>query len=196
MEAVKRPLTCQLPVMPGLTRRRSLRSSFHWTASWGSAGRGPTRLMSPLTTLISCGSSSIEVLRRNWPTRVTRGSSAILNIGPAASLCAISSGSIDSAPCTIVRSLYTVKGLPLRPTRVWVKSTPRPAVTLMASAASASTGETSSSPSDAATMSKPRLANERHVLVTGSTHITGYRPRGRSVTRRVAMSRMAEESST
>ena len=46
------------------------------------AGRGPTRLISPFSTLISWGSSSRLVRRRKWPIRVTRGSTPILNSGP------------------------------------------------------------------------------------------------------------------
>ena len=42
-----------------------------WTNS-GRSGRGPTRLMSPLSTFQSCGSSSSRVLRRNRPIGVTR----------------------------------------------------------------------------------------------------------------------------
>ena len=55
-------------------------------ASSGSAGRGPTMLIVPRSTQTSCGSSSMESLRRRRPTRVTRGSSVILKSGPSASL--------------------------------------------------------------------------------------------------------------
>ena len=71
--------------MPGLTRRRWMSSESHASVSWGRAGRGPTRLISPRTTFQSWGSSSIEVLRRMRPTRVTRGSCLILKSGPSAS---------------------------------------------------------------------------------------------------------------
>src|SRR5262249_53742725 len=49
-----RPLTCHKHVIPGLTlsRRRCARSSKRLTSSTGS-GRGPTRLISPRSTLIS-----------------------------------------------------------------------------------------------------------------------------------------------
>ena len=47
-------------------------------------GRGPTRLMSPLRTLMSCGSSSMLVRRSHRPKGVTRGSFFILKTGPAA----------------------------------------------------------------------------------------------------------------
>ena len=40
----------------------------------GRSGRGPIRLMSPLRTFRSCGSSSSEVRRRSAPTRVRRSS--------------------------------------------------------------------------------------------------------------------------
>ncbi|HMN82888.1 MAG TPA: iron-sulfur cluster assembly protein [Burkholderiaceae bacterium] len=61
-----------------------LRLAPAWTTDWisedgrrklrsfGSAGRGPTRLMSPRKTFQNCGISSIENLRMNVPTRVMR----------------------------------------------------------------------------------------------------------------------------
>ena len=58
---------------------------------FGSAGRGPTTLMSERSTLMNCGSSSKLSLRSHLPTRVIRGSSAILNTGPVFSLSSLSS---------------------------------------------------------------------------------------------------------
>jgi hypothetical protein len=49
-------------------------------------GRGPTTLICPHRTLRNCGISSRYVSRRNRPTVVMRGSSAILNWGPSTSL--------------------------------------------------------------------------------------------------------------
>src|SRR5674476_395680 len=46
------------------------------------SGRGPTRLMSPLSTLMNWGSSSRENLRRNRPTRVR--SASLRSAAPAA----------------------------------------------------------------------------------------------------------------
>ena len=63
----------------------------------GSAGRGPTRLMSPRTTFHSCGSSSSEVLRNNRPTRRDAGIVAQLEQRPAASLRDASSALSSSA---------------------------------------------------------------------------------------------------
>ena len=48
--------------------------------------RGPTSDISPLTTLMSCGSSSRLVCRRIRPTRVIRGSFVILKSGQGRSL--------------------------------------------------------------------------------------------------------------
>ena len=45
------------------------------SASAITSGRGPTRLMSPLSTLSSCGASSSEKRRISRPTRVIRASS-------------------------------------------------------------------------------------------------------------------------
>src|SRR5690606_15764879 len=56
-----RPAACQGPVRPGTTNRRSKCCEEYCSISWGSGGRGPTRLMSPRRTLQSCGSSSSEV---------------------------------------------------------------------------------------------------------------------------------------
>ena len=66
--------------MPGVrsSRRRAQRSTC-WCSSRIS-GRGPTRLISPRRTFRSCGSSSSETAPEHRPTRVTRGSSRILNI--------------------------------------------------------------------------------------------------------------------
>ena len=82
----ERPLTCQSPVMPGLTSSRRATSPSYRATSEGSGGRGPTRLIWPNSTLNSCGSSSSDHLRSSRPTRVTRGSSRILNIRPSVSL--------------------------------------------------------------------------------------------------------------
>ena len=84
-------------------------------------GRGPTMDMSPLSTLMNWGSSSMLVMRRTLPTRVMRGSFFILNTGPSFSLCSIRSLSFCSASGHMVRNLYILNSLPLRPTRCWVK---------------------------------------------------------------------------
>src|SRR6266850_77995 len=52
------PLTCQSPVIPGSVSNRLVCHSLYSCASYGIHGRGPTRLISPRSTLISCGSSS------------------------------------------------------------------------------------------------------------------------------------------
>ena len=48
----------------------------------GDSGRGPTRLISPRRTLISCGSSSSFHLRNTRPVRVTRGSQSWVRSEP------------------------------------------------------------------------------------------------------------------
>ncbi len=49
-----RPETCQRPVMPGFTeKRRMSQASWKRSTSREGSGRGPTRLMSPLRTLMS-----------------------------------------------------------------------------------------------------------------------------------------------
>ena len=77
------PETCQRQVNPGFTlKRRFCQASSIFSASRTDRGRGPTMLMSPSSTLTSCGNSSMLVLRSHWPTRVMRGSLLILKIGP------------------------------------------------------------------------------------------------------------------
>jgi hypothetical protein len=93
----------------------------------GRSGRGPTRFMSPRSTLNSCGSSSRRDWRRKRPTGVTRSSLRRAHTAwPSA-----------SASTRIDRNLKMVKGAPPRfsarrpptvlarpqrrstPTRVW-----------------------------------------------------------------------------
>ena len=62
------------------------------SASSGRSGRGPTMLMSPISTFKNWGSSSSRVRRKNLPTRVMRGSPAVATTIPV-SLSA--SGFID-----------------------------------------------------------------------------------------------------
>ena len=78
--------------MPGGICSRSSSRLSNWATSAGSAGRGPTMLIWPRSTLNSCGSSSSDVARMNRPMRVTRGSRSSLNSGPTRSLSALSVG--------------------------------------------------------------------------------------------------------
>ena len=70
------------------------------------------RLMSPRSTLYSCGNSSILVLRRMCPS---------LDM-----YCSASANSLVEAYCGadvfMVRNLYIVNSLPPRPTRCWRKT--------------------------------------------------------------------------
>src|SRR5581483_8335992 len=100
-----RPEICHRQVMPGFTASFCFCQSVNWQYSVWSGGLGPTRLMSPTSTLHSCGSSSRLYFRSSRPTRVTRGSSRILKIGPVASLRSRSCCFIRSASTTIVRNL-------------------------------------------------------------------------------------------
>ena len=61
--------TLDLPqaCMPGLTESRRRCHFLYWATSYGIAGLGPTRLMSPRSTHRNCGSSSRLVLRRTRP---------------------------------------------------------------------------------------------------------------------------------
>ena len=78
-----RAVTCHSPVIPGLTCRRMSRQFGAHRISSRINGLGPTRLISPLRTLINCGNSSRLVRLRMRPTRVTRGSPNTLKVGPS-----------------------------------------------------------------------------------------------------------------
>ena len=102
-----RPFTCHKQVRPGFTLKRRIRdgSSNRETSRLGS-GRGPTRDMSPRSTLRNWGSSSSDVFRNSRPMAVILGSLRILNTGPFASFRDSSPACSVSASGTIVRNLY------------------------------------------------------------------------------------------
>ena len=107
----KPPRACASPAMPGSTRRRSenpgsLRSIR--AASAGRSGRGPTRLISPRSTLSACGSSSRRYRRSTRPTGVARASRHCARTGPVRS----------SASAVMVRNLRIWNTPPPRPSRV------------------------------------------------------------------------------
>src|SRR6188474_2025072 len=101
--------------------------------------------MSPLRTLISCGSSSRLVRRRKRPARVMRGSSGILKAGSSSFSRSTSSASCCSASATIVRNLSIVKGTPSLPARLWRKKTGMPESMTISSAIAANRGESTAS---------------------------------------------------
>ncbi len=82
-------------------------------------GLGPTRLISPLRTLKSWGSSSRLVFRKNRPIRVKRGSFIILKAGPSISFKCHTFSRSFSASATIERNLYMIKRLPCLPILSW-----------------------------------------------------------------------------
>ena len=64
------------------------------------------------STLKNCGSSSRLSLRIHLPTRVMRGSSAILKTGPDFSLSSCSSASFASASTHMLRNLFISNSRP------------------------------------------------------------------------------------
>ena len=92
--------------------------------------------------------------------RVMRGSAWILNSGPpsVSSLRAASSKRSASAPSRMVRNLAIRNVEPPRPLRRWRKSTGPDESSLIASAITASSGESTSSPKAAPATSTPRLS--------------------------------------
>ena len=102
--------------MPGRTlKRRMSAGRVKRATSRSGSGRGPMSDMSPRSTLISCGSSSIEVRRMMRPSRVIRGSRTILNTGPFASFIASSEACSLSASRTIERNFSMRNLRRLRP---------------------------------------------------------------------------------
>ncbi len=73
--------------------------------------------MSPLSTLKNCDNSSILKRRSKRPTRVTRGSFSILNLGPDISLRCASSPRMAWAFTIMVRNLYILNTRPFKPAR-------------------------------------------------------------------------------
>jgi len=74
---------CHRQVRPGFMERRRRCQLSYFPTSEGIGGLGPTILISPLRTLINCGSSSIPVFRRKFPIYgMIRGSFLILKTGP------------------------------------------------------------------------------------------------------------------
>ena len=80
-------VTCARPVIPGLdvahplleVRNRHAPAARPARGARGADRRGSCRRAS---TLKNCGSSSMRVLRRNFPTRVMRGSFSVASTGP------------------------------------------------------------------------------------------------------------------
>src|ERR1051325_11135553 len=112
----------------------------------GALGTGTTSDMTPRSTVKSCGSSSSLVRRNRAPSGKTRGSS-----------CPVIRLACRGWRWCMVRSLYMVKHVPVRPTRRARYSTGPGLARRMPSAASASTGATSARPRAASTMSSRRF---------------------------------------
>ena len=112
--------------------------------------------MSPRRTLISCGTSSMEVRRNRRPTGVTRGSSVNLKM-PTLSFRAASASRWAWAPSTMLRNLIISNVRPSRPTRRWRKNTGPYESTLIASAMSRPNGNNTSKPAPAPNTSIARF---------------------------------------
>ncbi len=158
-----------------------------------SGGRGPTRLMSPRSTLTSCGNSSIEKRRRCLPTGVTRGSSLILNRTPSDSLRCDSCARRRSASVYMVRNFQMVNGRPSLPMRSCLNSAGPGEVQRIRNAAPSSSGESASSSAAAPILSTVSLAQRRTpVRLAWSRCSIGRPSTGRTVVRSPATSTSAE----
>jgi len=100
--------------MPGLTLKTTRSSPSRISAKPATSGRGPTKLISPIKTLMSWGSSSIFVLRKILPTRVIRRSVEVVTVV------------FKTESVRIVRILIILKLFPNRPTRDCRKKPFRP----------------------------------------------------------------------
>src|SRR5690242_11119933 len=112
----------------------------------GSSGRGPTIAISPLSTLMSCGSSSSFTARSHAPSGNTLGSFA-----PVMRLAS------ERRRRCMVRSLYMMNGRPPRPTRSARNSTGPGLARRIPTAARASSGAVTSSARPASSASTRRL---------------------------------------
>ena len=143
--------------MPGLTCRICSYSVRRKATKTGSSGRGPTRLILPVRTFQSCGSSSSLVFASTLPIRVKRSSSAAVRGAPV-------------APTRILRNLSIANSRPARPTRRhrW-KTGPRLS-SLTASAVNANTGRSTMSADPATTRSSSRLRGSSALEVVPDVH--------------------------
>ena len=66
------PETCQRPVRPGAALKRSICHGRYSRYSYGTQGRGPTRLISPFSTFKIWGSSSSPVARSSQAPGIRR----------------------------------------------------------------------------------------------------------------------------
>src|SRR5213593_2218261 len=117
----------------------------------GSSGRGPTKDISPLRMLKSCGSSSILYRRSSAPKGKTRGSFLAVIVLAKAPHCVC-----------MVRNLYMVKSFPLRPTRRALYTLGPGLARRMPTATRPSSGATTTSAIKETTISKRRLPIVKH----------------------------------
>lgn len=112
---------------------------------------GPTRDISPESTLNSCGNSSIELRRRSRPTRVTRGSFRVTTRRAVGSIVSL----------YIERNFSTLMMRSLYPCRFCLKRIGPPVSSQIAIAATSITGQTNNRDRVANTISKTRFIRRR-----------------------------------
>ena len=138
-----RPCTCAQPVMPGRASSRRRCDEVYLSTYFTGNGRGPTRLMSPLITDHSCGSSSRLLERSRRPSGVSRASSGSRLPSGWRSL-------------VIVRNFGGVIGWESRPARAWRNTTGDPCARRTSRATTPITGNKTNPAMAARTMSAPR----------------------------------------
>ena len=133
-------------VSPGRTTRTSANSERKGSTYRGTSGLGPTRLISPISTFTSWGSSSSLSLRKIFPTLVTRASCPIVISEPWV-----------EALCSMVRNLYILNGLRPLPTRTCLKITGPCESSLIRSEMNTRSGKVISNPRQATLTSNARF---------------------------------------
>lgn len=146
-----RPLTCAHPVMPGRTSWRRRCVSLYNGRYCTNKGLGPIKLISPFITFKSCGTSSSEVDRTNFPTLVNRCASG--RRFPEVSFSSV-----------IVLNLTTLNIRSFFPGRSCMKKAPAPLLAITRqSHVNKKTGQMTINPNSEKIMSKKRLKYKLYI---------------------------------
>ena len=135
-------------VTPAGSSSVAIISGVYWDTYFGTSGRVPTKLISPLRMLMSCGSSSRRQPRSSLPIRVMRMSFLTVTALPS-----------FGASCTMVRTLKMRNSLPYWVTRTCRKKTVPGESSLMQMARTSSTGDSTTSSAADSRRSVRRLQN-------------------------------------
>ena len=162
--------------MPGFKVSTRFCDSSYFRTSSGRCGRGHTRLMSQMSTLKSCGSSSISKRRMNFQTLVILGSFSILKRGQSVRSFFFKSWALRrSASGRIDRNLNIEKWRSNLPTRTLRYTGAWKSETQTANAVTIRTGDSIKMIASEAAISKARFNTRPHgpsPMLTTSTRGT------------------------